>query len=117
VGCVDFFIPSKNWCIRLLRGESENGMPDSCFRFDGAYGEWLTASAIKDYIILDFQSSLPSERRERETFWCARFAAGLTSFQDIEKLFHVVFSNATCSSGLILNSLLEKVDEFALLDQ
>ena len=55
-GRVDFYIPTKQWGVELLR-EGDRLQQHSCrFSPSGAYGKYLTLS---DYIILDFRTSKP----------------------------------------------------------
>ena len=55
-GWVDFYIPSKNWAVELLRDGDQLGGHASRFSPSGAYGKTI---AITDYIILDFRVTTP----------------------------------------------------------
>ena len=57
---IDFFIPSTMWGVQLLRDGHE--LEDwSHFRLGGAYGAWLKADDVMDYIILDFRGTRPQK--------------------------------------------------------
>jgi len=59
---------------------------------------WLTAGNMDDYILLNFQTSIPRK-----------------VYRGTTKLFHVVFTN-DFSFVTMYNHLLETVEEFALLE-
>ena len=55
-GRVDFYIPSKQWAIELLRDGDRLEQQSSRFSPAGTYGGTMS---ISDYIILDFRDKLP----------------------------------------------------------
>ena len=64
-GRVDFYIPSKQWGVELLR--NGDGLEQHSGRFSqtGSYGTSLTVS---DYIILDCRTTYPMKSHPREIF-------------------------------------------------
>lgn len=61
-GRVDFYIPSKEWGIELLRDGDRLEQHSIRFSSTGAYGGTLSLS---DYIILDFRTKTPTKRHPR----------------------------------------------------
>jgi hypothetical protein len=61
-GRVDFYIPSKEWGIELLRDGDQLEQHSIRFSSTGAYGGMLSLS---DYIILDFRTQTPTKRHPR----------------------------------------------------
>ena len=52
-GCVDFFIPSKEWGVELLWNGDKLAEHSGRFSNQGLY---MTSLSLKDYIILDFRT-------------------------------------------------------------
>jgi hypothetical protein len=61
-GRVDFYIPSKEWGIELLRNGDQLEQPSIRFSSTGAYGGTMSLS---DYIILDFRANSPKKCHSR----------------------------------------------------
>jgi hypothetical protein len=60
-GRIDFFIGSKGWGIELLQDGDRIPGHISRFRAGGAYHPWLASGYMKEYVILDFRQTKPSE--------------------------------------------------------
>lgn len=60
-GRVDFYIPEKKWAIELLRDHGEVDEHISRFKAGGKYHPWLEEKMIKDWIIIDCATSLPTK--------------------------------------------------------
>jgi len=59
-GRVDFYIPEKKWAIELLRDHIEVNEHISRFKEGGKYHPWLKEKMVKDWIIIDCATSLPT---------------------------------------------------------
>ena len=60
-GRVDFQIRSQKWAIECVREGSKLDEHIARFWKGGEYHKWIRSGEIKDYIILDFQMSMPPE--------------------------------------------------------
>ena len=60
-GRVDFYIPEKKWAIELLRDHNRVDEHISRFKEGGKYHPWLKENIIKDWIIIDCATSLPTK--------------------------------------------------------
>lgn len=58
-GRIDFFIDAKKWGIELVRDGNELYEHGSRFEETGAYGVWLTANDMLQYLTLDFRRTQP----------------------------------------------------------
>jgi hypothetical protein len=58
-GRVDFYIPSMQWGVELLR--DGNALAEHCGRFSTA-GKYMTTLQIADYIVLDFRDAIVTEK-------------------------------------------------------
>jgi hypothetical protein len=65
-GRIDFFIDAKKWGIELVRDGIEHG---SRFEETGAYGVWLPANDMLQYLILDFRRTQPIVTHGELFFW------------------------------------------------
>ncbi|KAN0124749.1 hypothetical protein V8E52_001301 [Russula decolorans] len=88
-GRIDFYIPSKEWGVELLRDGNELKKHTGRFSETGSY---VTTLALSDYIILDFHNTRP--KRTQPT---------------MEKLYHVVFSKDHQEVS-VLDHMLQIVD-------
>ncbi|EED23457.1 conserved hypothetical protein [Talaromyces stipitatus ATCC 10500] len=72
-GRVDFWIPQKRWGIELLREHSN--VDEHCNRFKkgGRYYPWIEAGMLKDWILIDCATSLPSSEHTEPKLWRAVF--------------------------------------------
>ncbi|KIM77738.1 hypothetical protein PILCRDRAFT_76387 [Piloderma croceum F 1598] len=95
-GRVDFYIPSKQWGVELLRNGDRLEQHSGRFSQTGSYG---TSLIVSDYIILDCRTTYPMKLHSH-----------------LPKLHHVVFAD-NFRSVRILNNKLELVPsgEFTLL--
>lgn len=59
-GRIDFFIPSMKWGIEVTRDGSKLEEHNARFADNGAYGQWLKTSDMKDYVLLDFRGTMPT---------------------------------------------------------
>ena len=64
-GRVDFYIPSKQWGVELLRDGDQLEEHSGRFSQTGSYGTSLTMS---DYVILDCRTTKPMKSHPREIF-------------------------------------------------
>ena len=60
-GRVDFYIPEKKWAIELLRDHDKVDEHISRFKEGGKYHPWLKENMVKDWIIIDCATSLPTK--------------------------------------------------------
>jgi len=58
---VDFYIPEKKWAIELLRNHDKVDEHISRFKEGGKYHPWLKENMVKDWIIIDCATSLPTK--------------------------------------------------------
>jgi len=94
-GRIDFFIRSKKWGVELLRDGDR--LRDHYSRFTtGEYGRWLQNGKMKEYILVDFRSTMPSQPKG-----------------DIKSLIYVV-SKSDWKSLEIYDHELKKLDSFNL---
>ena len=107
-GRVDFYIPSKNWGVELLRDGDR--LEEHCGRFSGA-GTYGTTLSPSDYIILDFRNTRP--KRAHRSMCIIRQSISLfvklTLHTAMPKLYHVVFSEDYREVS-ILGHMLQQVD-------
>lgn len=89
-GRVDFYVPSKEWGIELLREGRQ--IKEHCDRFFNDY--YKDSVPVKDYIVLDCRTSFPEAARADR------------------HLYHMIFANR---SVFLLDHNLTLVDKFALL--
>ncbi|BCR89602.1 ATP-binding protein [Aspergillus chevalieri] len=73
-GRVDFYIPEKKWAIELLRDHIEVNEHISRFKEGGKYHPWLKEKMVKDWIIIDCATSLPTKEFSEPKVWHAVFA-------------------------------------------
>ena len=59
-GRVDFYIPEKKWAIELLRDHDKVDEHISRFKEGGKYHPWLKKNMVKNWIIIDCATSLPT---------------------------------------------------------
>jgi len=72
-GRVDFYIPSKQWGVELLRNGDRLAQHSGRFSQTGSYG---TSLIVSDYIILDCRTTYPMKSHPRKIFiinFCHRF--------------------------------------------
>jgi hypothetical protein len=92
-GRVDFYIPSRQWGVELLCEDDRLEQHSGRFSQSGSYG---TTLALSDHIILDFRNTRPTHRHPSMCIICLSIHFPffkLTLHTDIEKLYHIVFSN------------------------
>lgn len=58
-GMIDFFIPLKGWGIEITRDGSRFQEHNNRFRDGSAYHAWIESGHMKQYILLDFRTSIP----------------------------------------------------------
>ena len=109
-GRIDFFISSTKWGIELLRDGHKPEENWSRFRLGGAYGAWLKADDMTDYIILDFRGP----HNCKISFHSS--ALNNHSSEDMKKLYHVVFPNKDFNYVEVLDTNLEKVAQISLME-
>lgn len=58
----NFFIPSKGWGIEVLLNGNylDDNALNKRFRPEGEYGRWMSAGTMKDFIMLDFCTAMPT---------------------------------------------------------
>jgi hypothetical protein len=61
-GKIDFFIPSKKWGIELLRNGDRINTHIKRFT-KGEYSKWISDGVLNDYVIIDFRTNAPRDRR------------------------------------------------------
>jgi len=112
-GRVDFFIPSKRWGVELLREGDRLAQHSGRFARSGAYEVF----SLDDYIILDCRTSWPRKQHSmcivRQSMHFLFFS--LTLHTDIQKLYHVVFSDDYRFVD-ILDNMLNSVHRAVLLN-
>lgn len=64
-GRVDFYVPSKEWAIELLR--EGRGIQEHCDRF--SYKYYKGSIPVEDHIILDCRTSIPTVTRSDDHFY------------------------------------------------
>ncbi|BCR89869.1 uncharacterized protein ACHE_51067S [Aspergillus chevalieri] len=72
-GRVDFYIPEKKWAIELLRDHNKIDEYISRFKEGGKYHPWLKENMVKDWIIIDCATSLPTKEFSEPRLWHAVF--------------------------------------------
>lgn len=60
-GRVNFYIQEKKWAIELLRNHIKVEEHISRFKEGGKYHPWLKEKMVKDWIIIDCATSLPTK--------------------------------------------------------
>ncbi|EYE91008.1 ATP-binding protein [Aspergillus ruber CBS 135680] len=80
-GRVDFYIPEKKWAIELLRDHDK--VDEHIFRFKegGKYHSWLKENMVKDWIIIDCATSLPTRGFSEPRLWHAVFINDYSGLQ------------------------------------
>jgi hypothetical protein len=58
-GRIDFFVTKRQWGIEITRDGLRLLEHNDCFLSLGAYGAWLQHGQMKDYILLDFRTTIP----------------------------------------------------------
>lgn len=94
-GRVDFYIPEKKWAIQLSRDHNKIDEHISRFKEGGKYHSWLQENMVKDWIIIDCATSLPTKGRFSVVFNSVSmiyFTNNLTEYSE-PKLWHAVFIN------------------------
>ncbi|GAD99046.1 predicted protein [Paecilomyces variotii No. 5] len=72
-GRVDFLVKSVGWAIECLRDGDKIEEHISRFSEGGRYHKWIQSSEIKQYIILDFRTSIPQKPRDDDNFYSVVF--------------------------------------------
>ncbi|BCR87894.1 uncharacterized protein ACHE_40458A [Aspergillus chevalieri] len=80
-GRVDFYIPEKKWAIELLRNHYKVDEHISRFKEGGKYHPWLKENIIKDWIIIDCATSLPTKEFSEPRLWHAVFINDYSELQ------------------------------------
>jgi len=60
-GRVDFYIPEREWAVKLLRDHDRVDQHISQFKEGGKDRPWLKEEMVKDWIIIDCATSLPTK--------------------------------------------------------
>jgi hypothetical protein len=60
-GRIDFLVREPQWAIELLRDGARIGGHMKRFKTGGVYNSWITTGRIKDYVVLDFRTTVPSK--------------------------------------------------------
>lgn len=115
-GRVDFYIPTKNWGVELLRDGDRLEQHSARFLPTGKYGATL---CLSEYIILDCRVNNPKQPHPRRPslFPCPLFCLlNVSSESDLPNLHHVVFGD-NFKNVCILDNMLNPVlnGEFILL--
>ncbi|KAG6813152.1 hypothetical protein H0H92_013558 [Tricholoma furcatifolium] len=84
-GHVDFFVPSRQWGIELLRDGNQLENHSGRFSSSGPYGATMS---FTDYIILDFRVTAPQKRHPQ-----------------LSKLYHVIFTENFTNIKILNNNL------------
>jgi hypothetical protein len=106
-GRVDFYIPSRQWGVELLREGNRLKQHSESGRFSqsGSYG---TTLPLSDHIILDCRKTWPRDPHGM-CIICPSihflFFFKLTLHIDVPKLYHVVFSNGYQDVSILDNLL------------
>ena len=112
-GRIDFYIPSKQWGVELLR--NGNMLEDHANHLlsTGSYGRTLD---LADYIILDFRNKRPVKPHPRMySLFSGSHPLNIPD-PDLLKLYHVVFSDDFHTVSILDNKLnLVPGGEFVLL--
>ncbi|ODM16358.1 hypothetical protein SI65_08358 [Aspergillus cristatus] len=80
-GRVDFYIPEKKWAIELLRDHIKVDEHISRFKEGGKYHPWLKEKMVKDWIIIDCATSLPTKEYSASRLWHAVFINDYSELQ------------------------------------
>ncbi|EYE94524.1 crinkler effector domain-containing protein [Aspergillus ruber CBS 135680] len=80
-GRVGFYIPEKKWAIELLRDHIEVNEHISRFKDGGKYHAWLKEKMVKDWIIINCATSLPTKEFSEPKLWHAVFANDYSKLQ------------------------------------
>lgn len=92
-GRADFHINSVGWTIECVREGGRLEEHIARFRNGGKYHGAITSGQTKQYIILDFRTSMPKKARGRVlSIFIFPLRTLLTSPKDIPYLYHIVFS-------------------------
>jgi hypothetical protein len=67
-GCVDFQIKCQKWAIGCVTEGDRLEQHIERFLEGGRYHKWIESGEIKDYIILDFRTSMPRKVRDNNPF-------------------------------------------------
>jgi hypothetical protein len=106
-GRIDFFIPVVKWGIEITREGSRLADHNSHFAESGAYGAWLTAGDMVDYIFLDCCTSIPQNKHSGiDISFLSNCSANF--ILDFQNLFHVVFQNGY-QTVRVYNNMVEQV--------
>ena len=106
-GRIDFFIPIMKWGIEITREGSRLAEHNSRFAESGAYGTWLTAGDMFDYILLDCRTSIPQKKHSGiDISFQSNCSANF--ILDFQNLFHVVFQDGY-QTVRVYNNMVEQV--------
>lgn len=91
-GRVDFYIPCKKWGIELLRDHSR--LSEHCDRFEpgGRYHPWVSSGMLKEWMIIDCATTIPTESKVKNVPYAHRHANTMIGHPD-RRLWRVVFQH------------------------
>ena len=106
---IDFYMPGVWWGFEFLR--NENRLRDYLKRFSfddraengdcsGAYGAWVASGVMLDYLVVDFQNTMPPRPLQPQ----------------VRQLYHVVFSVSYETACIVDSELMVVMDSVRLLE-
>ena len=112
-GWIDFYVPSKQWGVELLRNGNMLEEHASRLLSTGSYG---TTLKLADYIVLDCRNKRPVKPHPRMYILFSGSHSLNIPDSDLLKLYHVVFSDDFHTVSILDNNLnLVPGGEFVLL--
>jgi hypothetical protein len=90
-GSVDFQIKCQKWAIECVREGDRLQEHIARFQRGGRYYEWITTGQVKEYIILDFRTSMPRKARDNTPFlYFIVFSSDYTSYETYDAKLKLV---------------------------
>ena len=117
-GRADFHIRSVGWTIECVREGDRLEEHIARFKNGGKYHGAITSGQTKQYILLDFRTSMPKKARGRVLYtFIIPSRTLLTSPKDIPFLYHVVFSGNFTEYTVYKANLDKKLARVTLLEK
>ncbi|KAJ9263388.1 hypothetical protein DTO212C5_7573 [Paecilomyces variotii] len=89
-GRVDFLVKSVGWAIECLRDGDRIEEHISRFHEGGRYHKWIETAEIKQYILLDFRTSVPQKPRDDDHLYSVVFNEDYTTYKIYDAKGYIV---------------------------
>ena len=114
-GRVDFLIKSVKWAIDCVRDGDRLEDHISRFQPGGLYYPMIESGEFRDYILLDFRTSMPRKARGKFTF-SSDSSTNAYQSDDVPFLYFIVYSDNYATYEIYDAKLNLVVDKVALLE-